>query len=273
MRRRQFLLSTLAGALAACARNRPIGSETGAQWIASLTDYGETIPNSTVTFEMKAIPGDTSRGIAPFWLGRTELTWEPFLLWAYAETQTPAGTRGADGVTHPTKPYGDVYRGYGRRNQPALGMSHKAAVEFCVWLSKVTGRTYRLPTEPEWEHAYRAGSTTTYFWGDAPDVANQHAWHRGNSRVMPKPVATTQPNAFGLYDMAGNVAEWCAAPADAARPAVRGGHFASPVEELGADARLVNDADGWNAYDPQEPKSVWWLSSADFVGLRVARSP
>lgn len=235
----------------------------------TFTDYTETIPNSTVALQMKAIPGAGS--IQPFWLATTEVTWDAFLLWAYTETQTPAGTRGADGVTHPTKPYGDVYRGYGRKNQPALGMSHRAGEEFCVWLSKQTGRTYRLPTEAEWEHAYRAGGSTAFFWGDT--LATDYAWHRANSGVKPHPVATTKPNAWGLYDMAGNLAEWCATPRDGSAPAVRGGHFASPPDQLRADARLVSDPEAWNAYDPQEPKSVWWLSSADFVGFRVARSP
>lgn len=221
-----------------------------------LSDYTETIPNSTVSVAMKAIPG--SANIQPLWLAATETTWEAFLLWAYAESQTPAGTRGADGVTHPTKPYGDVYRGYGRRDQPALGMTHRAAVEFCVWLSKRTGKTYRLPTEAEWLHAYRTGKTNP-----------RDGWHRHNSGLKPHPVASTKANALALHDMAGNIAEWCAAPADGSRPAVLGGHFLASADQL----RHVSDPEAWNAYDPQEPKSVWWLSSADFVGFRIARSP
>jgi formylglycine-generating enzyme required for sulfatase activity len=221
---------------------------------------------------MKAVPGDARAGIAPLWISPTEVTWDAFLLWAYEESQTPAGTRGADGITHPTKPYGDVLRGYGRANQPALGMSHRGAVEFCNWLSKQTGKAYRLPTEAEWAHAYRAGSTTPYFWGDSA-ASSEYAWSKTNSGAKPHAVATRKPNAWGLYDMAGNVAEWCAAPADGSRPAVRGGHFAAGSELLRADARLVSDPDAWNAYDPQEPKSVWWLSSTDFTGFRVARSP
>jgi sulfatase modifying factor 1 len=240
---------------------------------AHLEDYTETIPGTTVTFEMKAIPGNPRDGIAPFWIARTEVTWDAFLLWVYADSHVNAGTPDADGITHPTKPYGDVYRGYGRRKQPALGMSHQAAVEFCTWLSKQTGRRYRLPTEAEWEYACRAGTATPFFWGNAPGDAKQFAWHGGTSDGKPRPVGTTQPNPWGLYDMAGNVAEWCAAPADGTPPAVRGGHFRGGTGLLRSDARLVSDAEAWNALDPQQPKSRWWLASVDFTGFRLACSP
>lgn len=260
--RRGFLARTLygiaVGSASACTVKQVVPRP-------GLPDYTETIGNTGVTFDMKGIPA--GEGIPEFWLGRTEVTWDAFLLWAYEESQTPAGTRGADGVTHPTKPYGDVYRGYGRgtgNKQPALGMTHKAAVEYCVWLSRQTGKTYRLPTEAEWEHAFRAGQRGT---------VRMDGWHRGNSGARPRDGAAKEPNAYGLYDMAGNVAEWCAAPPDGKPPAVRGGHFLGGAELLRSDSRLENNPEAWNAYDPQEPKSVWWLSSADFVGFRVARSP
>ena len=120
--RRGFLARTLygiaVGSASACTVKHVVPRP-------GLPDYTETIGNTGVTFDMKGIPA--GEGIPEFWLGRTEVTWDAFLLWAYEESQTPAGTRGADGVTHPTKPYGDVYRGYGRgtgNKQPALGMTH-----------------------------------------------------------------------------------------------------------------------------------------------------
>jgi formylglycine-generating enzyme len=66
---------------------------------------------------------------------------------------------------------------------------------------------YRLPTEAEWEYACRAGTTTNYYWGNSMD--GRYCWYAANSVTMPNPVATKLPNAWGLYDMSGNVAEWC----------------------------------------------------------------
>jgi formylglycine-generating enzyme required for sulfatase activity len=99
--------------------------------------------------------------------------------------------------------------------RPVTGISWRQAVEFCERLGqlpeeKKEGRVYRLPTEAEWEYACRAGSSTAYSFGDDPMVLNDHAWHGGNRRNRePMPVAQLKPNAWGLYDMHGNVAEWC----------------------------------------------------------------
>ena len=69
---------------------------------------------------------------------------------------------------------------------------------------------YRLPSEAEWEYAYRAGSTGTYYWGDDVDSIGQHAWYGENSGEQPHPAGQLKPNGWGLYDMAGNVWEWVA---------------------------------------------------------------
>jgi len=97
---------------------------------------------------------------------------------------------------------------FNHRQQPVTGVSWFQAVRYCEWLSSQTGRSYRLPTEAEWEHAARGGLEQKNFpWGDAPpqslpDYATR--WQAG-----PEPVARYAPSAFGLYDICDNVHEWC----------------------------------------------------------------
>lgn len=96
--------------------------------------------------------------------------------------------------------------------QPATYVTWDQAVAFCRALSQRDSRTYRLPTEAEWEFAARAGSTTAYSFGDDANQLAAHGWHRASSGAIdaPRPVAQLNPNAFGLYDVHGNVEEWCA---------------------------------------------------------------
>jgi formylglycine-generating enzyme required for sulfatase activity len=103
-------------------------------------------------------------------------------------------------------------------NRPVEQVSWYAAVEFCMRLSKATGRDYRLPSEAQWEYACRAGTTTPFYFGETitPDLANYDGNYiyadgpKGIYRQETTPVGKFPPNAFGLYDMHGNVWEWCA---------------------------------------------------------------
>ena len=112
-----------------------------------------------------------------------------------------------DRFTYPNKVDDE---GWGRGRRPAINVSWNDAKEYMEWLSSETGAQYRLLSEAEWEYAARAGSTTKYSWGNEIDVnrANCRQERCGDQWEYTAPVGSFAPNAFGLYDMHGNVWEW-----------------------------------------------------------------
>jgi formylglycine-generating enzyme required for sulfatase activity/serine/threonine protein kinase len=94
-------------------------------------------------------------------------------------------------------------------DSPAAVITWNDAAAYCKWLSDQEKTTYRLPTEAEWEYACRAGTTTQYSFGDDYNELPKYGWHNKNAGGRPRPVGTLLPNGFGLFDMHGNLIEWC----------------------------------------------------------------
>ncbi len=134
------------------------------------------------------------------------------------------------------------YEGFSSADDEAVVMvSWDDATAYCEWLSRHTGRSFRLPTEAEWEYACRAGTTTTYNTGD---TFPESQWKVQKNTRFKEPVslqvAQFEPNAWGLYDMHGNVEEWCQDLVDGQYRAVRGGSHNTPVEFLATDYRCAS---------------------------------
>jgi formylglycine-generating enzyme required for sulfatase activity len=280
--------------------------------------YTETIPDTEVKFDMVAVPGGTftmgspegEKGreanegpqhpvtIRPLWMGKCEVTWDEFDLY-----KKEVGVPNVDeyekiikadpkAITGPTPPYVDQYYGHGKEGHPALCMTYHAAMEYCRWLSKKTGKVYRLPTEAEWEYCARAGSKTAYSC-DEKDL-DDYAWYAANSKDTTHKVGSKKPNAFGLHDMMGNVMEWCVdeykkdaySSFSLDKPTVgpvllpgnkryshvaRGGSWSDQPAQIRSAARRGSEK-SWSGRDPQRPASIWWHTEFDVIGFRVVRA-
>jgi len=249
------LLAMLAAPRVGVADARPVVQQ------APSASYHEKIAGSLVSFEMVLVPG--TPGV---YLGRTEVTWDLYDIFALG-IDVPAGAQGgADAIARPSEPYGAPDRGWGHAGYPVMSVTREAAEAFCQWLSARTGKAYRLPTEAEWTRAAQRAADATRLAAGRREAL---AWHRDNSTGTTHPVGTRAADAAGLFDLFGNVAEWVTTE-DGAR-IVRGGSFRDAADDVGPGARSVQDAT-WNQTDPQLPKSRWWLSDGSFVGFRVARS-
>jgi sulfatase modifying factor 1 len=303
---------------------------TEAARVEKFENFSEKIPGTSVSFDMVAIPGGSfSMGSPPdeklrkpdegpvrkvtvsqFWMGRVEVTWDEYLAF-FKATSSQGRTEGQvvknkniDAISGATPPWGAPDQGWGKGSRPAITMSWHAANVYCLWLSKVTGKKYRLPTEAEWEYACRGGSVSPYFFpGDPkkfssegffkkifkPDTANIASMvvYKVNSSSKTEEPAFVKANPFGLKNMSGNVSEFCSdfyspdayksdstafnpkGPEAGTERVIRGGSFKSDAKDVRSASRDFTKTRAWLVTDPQMPKSIWWYSDCIDVGFRV----
>jgi formylglycine-generating enzyme required for sulfatase activity len=270
--------------------------------------------------------------VEPFWIGKCEVTWDEYRAFmamydVFKKLQLVAANSGetnasdgeaknqqlirahawsgnveeewdVDAVTCATPLYDAsfTYAAGEEPNQPAVTMTQFAARQYTKWLSGITGTEYRLPSEAEWEYAARAGSTTAYSFGDDSAELGDHGWFEENADFQTHPVGEKKPNAWGLFDMHGNVAEWTLdeyqedayaklgeGPVDAASAVrwptkiyprvIRGGNWLLPASAARSAARYKSEEQEWKLSDPNIPLSPWWFTeeAATGVGMRIVR--
>jgi formylglycine-generating enzyme required for sulfatase activity len=288
--------------------------------------YTNKIPKTGAAYHMVPIPageftmgspsGEKDRSddegpqlkvrVKPFWMGKYEVTWDeyqPFMITAIDRNKdgSPKNWKPEDKiddlVSQPTTPYTEMSFGMGTNGFPAISMTHHAANKYCQWLSAQTGHFYRLPTEAEWEYAARAGTTTAYFWGDDAAALPEHAYFYENApNYQYAKIGEKKPNPWGLYDISGNVVEWCLdqyyedgykqlaalakdgvldastfIPSKTPYPhVVRGGSYDDDPEMLRNAFRRGSEPE-WKKTDPQLPKSIWYHTDAKWLGFRIVR--
>ncbi len=304
--------------------------------VTKFESFTEQIPGSSVAFRMIAVSGGRfmmgsplsepfrreDEGplreveISPFFMGEIEVTWDEYQAF-YGQTASEGRTTDTEGIrkkgpsdvdaiTGPTPPYGQPDQGWGMGQRPAISFTHYAAETYCKWLSMVTGKTYRLPTEAEWEYACRGGTTTPYFFPGDPrrfqktgfkakiskndtSVINSYVIYRENSSLRTQLPERVKPNPFGLKNMLGNVAEFCSdwyqpdilaqysegltvnpkGPEEGTEHVIRGGSYLDLAGRTRCAARDYTKTDDWLKTDPQMPKSIWWYSDCFYAGFRV----
>jgi formylglycine-generating enzyme required for sulfatase activity len=298
-------------------------------------DFTEKIPGTSVSFDMVKIPGGSFNmgsgddeplrkpdegpvhkvTVSKFWMARIEVTWDEYLAF-FKATGSQGRTEGqvvknknVDAISGATPPWGAPDQGWGKGPRPAITMSWHAANVYCQWLSKVTGKKYRLPTEAEWEYACRGGTSTPYFFPGNPKnytslgffkkiFKPDTSWiasrvvYKVNSLAKTEEPSFMKANPFGLKNMLGNVAEFCSdfystgtykadslgyinpkGPETGQERVIRGGSFKSDAKDVRSASRDFTKTRAWLVTDPQMPKSIWWYSDCIDVGFRVVCEP
>jgi formylglycine-generating enzyme required for sulfatase activity len=204
----------------------------------------DSAPNAILTFLTAASPQHKVTIARPFAVAKFEVTFDEW------DTCVAFGDCAQD--------ISDS--GFGRGARPAINLSWEQAKAYVAWLSKMTGKPYRLLTEAEYEYATRAGTQTLYPWGDDIGLNNANCGECGSKwdKRETSPVGSFPPNGFGLYDMVGNNWEWVedcyhpdynGAPTDGSawttgcvmeqRHVIRAGSYLTPALRVRSDSRYA----------------------------------
>lgn len=271
--------------------------ESFSSYSAEVNEPIEMIPVEGGALAIGPAGEETEVEVEHFWMGKYEITWEQYKQFStevirnLREQDLPGEEAlgiGADAISLPSPPYVDMSFGMGTEGYPAISMTHYAASMFTKWLTAKTGDFYRLPTEAEWEYACRAGMESSD--GDL----EPQAWYKENSNRGYQKAGSKEPNALGVYDLAGNIAEWTTdqyhddyysklkeignepvsnpwfKPTQLYPRAVRGASWMDAQDQVSCTKRRASDPN-WKMLDPQIPKSLWWHTSAQFLGFRIVR--
>jgi len=237
------------------------------------TDHVQTT-DELVPFDMVLVQGDSEKDIDAFYLARHEVTWGMMTDWLYsAELDAVEAAREIDAGLRPSPLWGTLSEQFqvSDKDHPAMGMTRLTAESFCKWLSKKTGRKYRLPTEAEWLHALQHG-------GGIPDDIDASAWHAKNAAEnensgipITSPVGTKSANALGIHDMLGSVAEWVTHTGK--QHYVVGGSINTLPDQIDEKWRAVEDVSVWSASYPNLPYSRYWYVDFYYTGIRLVCEP
>lgn len=272
------------------------------------------IPGTPVSFNLVYVPAGTYAVGSPeseagrdedegpvvqvelggYWIGQYEVTGDEFSVFRYPDrdsdsTAVAGAVYSVDAVSRPSPPYEDPAFGMGGARKPAVGMTQWGALHYARWISEKTGIFFRLATEAEWETACKAGTSEPFGPSITETNIADYAWMATNGGGKLNEVGAKKPNAWGIYDLLGNAAEWTMDEYQAEYSAlvseinakdpwiepsklhprtVKGGSYYDYPEDLRCSDRLESTLN-WKRRDPQIPKSFWWNTDAPFLGFRL----
>ena len=265
--------------------------------------YTDRFPGTDIRFDMIPVPPTVGNAaIDPFWIGKCEVTWAEYteymktdatFMWLGDKKQRLVNDKNhVDVVTAPSLIYEPLYRFEFVRgpSSPATSMSRFGARQYTKWLSLISDRQYRLPTSREWTHACRAGTKSTWSFGNDATLASEYCvcFETGEDlEDGPIQVGSRKPNDWGIHDMHGNVSEWVLDERkivdhrtldtddfrnrDYGTEILRGGSWEQPLKDCRTNVLEIANRDELFEQDAGFPVSTHWLCSDAMrrIGFRI----